>query len=401
MTPRTRWLILGFALVGLAFAGSSAWVHYRLLTDPTYVSPCDVSATFNCSQVYLSRFGSVQGVSVALGGIFWFSLVALLAGFASGDAKKRSPVGGYIFALSTIGLAVILYLGYASFFVLKTACLLCLGTYVAVVAIFIISGLTASAGVANLPGRLLGDLKAVFDDPVTLTVAVLLLAGTGSAVAFFPKEGHVPVASTTAVTDDVTRSFTEAWNSQPRVDLGVPADGAKVVIVKFVDWQCPSCKSAHFAYKPILERIEAAHPGAVKEIVKDYPLNGACNYNLGPDGGHISACEAAVAVRLAGDQGRAGEMVNWFFTQPDQMGITPEQVKAQVTSLLGPTDFDAAYARLLPAIRQDTADGRALSVNSTPTYFVNGVRAQTPQGWLGPQLFELALKIELEKADIR
>jgi protein-disulfide isomerase len=83
------------------------------------------------------------------------------------------------------------------------------------------------------------------------------------------------------------------------------------------------------------------------------------------------------------------------------MGITPEQVKAQVTSLLGPTDFDAAYARLLPAIRQDTADARALSVNSTPTYFVNGVRAQTPQGWLGPQLFELALKIELEKADIR
>jgi len=195
MNPKTRWILLVLSLVGLAFAGSSAWVHYKLLTDPTYVSPCDVSATFNCSQVYMSAYGSFQGVSTALFGMFWFALVLALAAFAPTGDGNRSPVGGYIFALSTIGLAVILYLGYASFVVLGTGCLLCMGTYVAVIGIFITSGLSASGSVGSLPGRIGRDLKAVFDDPATLTVAALLLASTATAVAFFPKEGQAPTSA--------------------------------------------------------------------------------------------------------------------------------------------------------------------------------------------------------------
>ena len=54
---------------------------YRLLTEPNYVSPCDISARFNCSELYLSQYGSVRGVPVALGGILWFAAVALLALF--------------------------------------------------------------------------------------------------------------------------------------------------------------------------------------------------------------------------------------------------------------------------------------------------------------------------------
>jgi uncharacterized membrane protein/protein-disulfide isomerase len=401
MTAKTRWIILACAAVGLGFAGASAWVHYKLLTDPTYVSPCDISATFNCSQVYMSRYGSFQGVSVALGGLFWFALVGLLAAFSPVTApgtKSTNPVGGYIFALATIGLAVILYLGYASFFVLKTGCLLCMGTYVSVIGIFLASGLTASANVGSLPGRLARDLKAVFDDPATLTVGVLLLASTASAVAFFPKEGHVATVQATEMTDEISAAFTQAWEAQSRRDLGIPAEGADVLVVKFVDWQCPSCKAASFAYKPIYDKFEASHPGKVREVVRDYPLSSRCNYNMGSEG-HISACEAAAAVRMARGVGRAEEMISWFFTQPDQQGITPAMVKAETQQMLGITDFDARYAAMLDSIRQDTADGRALNVNSTPTYFVNGVLAQTPEGWLHPQLFELALKIELEKAD--
>ena len=401
MTPISRRIILALSVVGLGFAGSSAWVHYRLLTDPTYVSPCDISAAFNCSQVYMSEYGSFQGVSTALFGVFWFALVAALAAFAPTGTGTKSPVGAYIFALSTLGLAVILYLGYASFVVLGTGCLLCMGTYAAVIGIFIVSGLSASSGIASLPGRLGRDVKAVFDDPATLTVAVLLLGGSATAVAFFPKEGHVPTAApASAMPDDATAAFRQSWNALPRVDFGIPADGADVVIVKFVDWQCPSCKAAHYAYQPILARFAESHPGAIKEVIKDYPLNGACNYTMGP-GGHISACEAAAAVRMAREAGREDEMIEWFFTHPNQQGITVEEVKAQAESMLGITDFDARYNAMLAAIRQDTADAAALGVRSTPTYFINGVLAQTASSWLPPQLFELALKIELEKADSR
>src|SRR4249920_790408 len=109
MTSRSRLWILGFALLGLGFASASSWVHYKLLTDPTYVSPCDMSATFNCSQAYLSRYGSVWGVPVAIGGVLWFALVALIAGFAKPVEKNEtSDAGAYLFALSVAGLAAVM-----------------------------------------------------------------------------------------------------------------------------------------------------------------------------------------------------------------------------------------------------------------------------------------------------
>jgi len=95
MSSRSRWIILSLALIGLGFASYSAFVHYKILTDASYSSPCDINATFNCSQVYLSQYGSVAGVPVALLGVFWFGLVALVA-FSSkprGAAASDSPGG--------------------------------------------------------------------------------------------------------------------------------------------------------------------------------------------------------------------------------------------------------------------------------------------------------------------
>jgi uncharacterized membrane protein/protein-disulfide isomerase len=399
MTPRARWLILGFTLAGLVFASWSAWVHYRLVTEPGYTSVCDVSATLNCSAVYLSRYGSFAGVPVALGGMIWFGLVALIAGLATPD--KKSAAGGYIFALSTVGLAVILYLGYASFMILKTGCLLCMGTYVAVIGIFIVSGLTGSVSLTTLPARLASDLRWGLTRPGAALAVLVFLVGAASVVAFFPKEGAQAQAQTPAppkpVSADLEQQFREAWKQQPRVQLGVPAEGAKVVIVKFLDWQCPACKRAHNDYQPILEKYAASHPGAVREVMKDYPLSNKCNFTI-PALAHQAACEAAAAVRLARAKNKHQELIDFFFKAPDQQGITPEAVKQQTEKLLGITDFDRQYKALLPAIQQDVADGRAVNVNSTPTYFINGVNTITKQGWLPPHLFDLAIKIELEGA---
>src|SRR5438552_9812049 len=61
---------LGCAVLGLVTSSAAAYVHYHLLFDPQYASFCDVNGTVNCSQAYLSRFGTVFGVPVALfGGI--------------------------------------------------------------------------------------------------------------------------------------------------------------------------------------------------------------------------------------------------------------------------------------------------------------------------------------------
>ena len=400
MTSRARLLILGFALAGLAFAVSSAWVHYQLVTQPAYVSPCDINATFNCSQVYLSQYGAVRGVPVAVGGVIWFALVTLLAAFARPGDRKSDAIGAYIFALATIGLGAIIYLGYASFFVLKTGCVLCIGTYVAVIGIFIVSSASVSMSMTQLPGRLVRDLRTLISQPTTMLVAILFLAGAASAIAFFPKEGSAKAAEpTTQQSDDMDKAFADAWFKQNRMNLGVPADGAKVLIVKFIDWQCPSCKAAHFAYKPVLEEFEKTNPGEVRQVIKDYPLNSKCNYGVSSEM-HPAACEEAAAVRLAREKGKDTELVDWMFGMPGELQIrrTPDMVKAQVAQLLGVKDFDREYAARLPDIKRDVADGGALRVTQTPTYFINGIRAQTDQGWLPPHYFALAIKLELEKA---
>jgi uncharacterized membrane protein/protein-disulfide isomerase len=402
MTSRATLLILVLALVGLGFAGSSAWVHYRLLTQPAYTSPCDINATFSCSQVYMSQYGSMWGVPVAIFGVIWFALVGLLAGFARPGEHKSDATGAYVFALATVGLGAVLYLAYASFFVLKTGCILCIGTYVAVIGIFLVSSASVSMPMTRLPGRLFSDLRAVLSQPTTMLVAVLFLAGAASAIAFFPKEGDVATQqqqSTPPPSADTDKAFADAWFQQHRLDLGVPANGAKVLIVKFIDWQCPSCKAAHFAYKPVLEEFEKTNPGAVRQVIKDYPLNSRCNYGVGSEM-HPAACEEAAAVRMAREKGKEEELVAWLFGMPSvqQQQRTPDMVRAQVEKLLGIKDFAREYAARLPDIKRDVADGGALRVNQTPTYFINGVRAQTADGWLPAHYFGLAIKLELEKA---
>ena len=82
-----------------------------------------------------------------------------------------------------------------------------------------------------------------------------------------------------------------------------------------------------------------------------------------------------------------------------QETLNPQTVQAQVKDVLGITDFSREYARVLPDIKRDAADGGALRIQYTPTYYVNGVKAQTPNGsWLPVQYFDYAIQYELKKA---
>ena len=408
MPRHARWLVLGLALVGLGFASASSWVHYKLVTDPTYSSPCDVNATFNCSQAYLSTYGSVAGVPVAIGGVVWFALVALIAFLAKpSEPKAPSAAGAYIFTLSTVALAAVLYLGYASAFVLKTYCLLCLGTYVSVAGIFVISGLTSTMSITRLPGRLATDLRSVVAQPVWLLLALLYIGGAASAMALFPREGETATAATNfqepELDADFQKQFAAAWAQQPRTNLGIAPEGAKVVVVKFVDWLCPTCKAYHVAYDPIFTKYKTSDPGALKFVTKDLPWNTACNsYAQRTLQGHEAACDAAVAVRLAADKGKGDAMVDWLFAnQPEliQLGMTGSKDKAstmikdQLKTLASFTgaDFDTQYGRKVAGIQQDGSDARALQIDGTPTYFLNGVKLPGIQ----PAVLDLAIRIEL------
>lgn len=405
MTPRLRWLLIASALAGLAVSGASLWVHYRLLTDPTYSSLCDVSATFNCTAVYLSRYGAMAGVPVAVGGVIWFGLAGLIAGFARTDGRP-SAAAAYLTVLGTIGLGVSLYLAYVSWFVLKSGCLLCMGTYAAVLAILVLASRASAVPMGTLPGRVAGDLRSALSRSPSLAATLVYAAAVVALIAFFPRErtfgapddsetasntGAVtPVATTTPAASD--SPFAQWWFKQPRTDLGIAPEGARVIVVKFNDFACSTCAQAHYAYRPVFNRFEKSHPGAVRLVVKDWPWDVSCNFNSPRTlGGHEAACAAAAAARMAQDRGKYDEMAAWLYQNQNQ---TVPQVQAAAAKILGVKDFDREYALKLPAIRADIADGGALGINGTPTYFVNGVRLA---GLLRPEQFEMAISLELQK----
>ena len=396
MKQHARTILLLLAAAGLVASLASLYVHYRLVSDPTYTSFCDVSETVSCEAVMTSRFGYLFGVPVAVGGAIWSAAVLLLAAFGMRPAgsDKAGSVAGYIFILSTIGLAGVLYLGYASFFVLRQMCPLCVAMYVAVIGIFIVSG-AAAGNLGALPGRFGRDLQDVVSSPVTAAAAGAWLVAAIALILWFPAEQR---ASATLVADappptevlgaDEAAQF-EAWLSmQPRADLGLAANGAQVVVAKFNDFQCPACRQAYVAYRSIEEKYEREFPGRVAFVNVDYPLESECNTG----GIHSAACEAAVAVRLARERNRHKEMEAWLFD--NQSGLTRDRVKEGLEDIAQVTDFDAKYAGVLEAVRSDAQLGQKLQITGTPTFFINGIRIAST---LRPSYFDAAIAYELKR----
>jgi uncharacterized membrane protein len=50
MTSLSRKLLLAFGALGLGASGMSSYLHYKLLTDPSYTSFCDVNPALSWSQ---------------------------------------------------------------------------------------------------------------------------------------------------------------------------------------------------------------------------------------------------------------------------------------------------------------------------------------------------------------
>jgi len=392
MSSRVRLLILLFAAAGLALALEASWVHYRLLTDPSYVSPCNIASGLSCSQLYLTH-GRIAGVPVAFGGLVWFALVGLVAGFTA-PGQNPTRAASYLRILAVIGLLAVGWLAYTSLVVAKSACIFCIGTYVCVLAVFVLSRRTTPAPLSTLPGRLGTDLRDVIGRPAALLAALVYAAGLVAFLIWFPAEGETAHAAP-APTNAAASTFADAWARQPRIDLGVPADGAKVVIVKFNDFECPLCRQVEEWYRPVLQKFDRSNPGAVKYVMKDWPWNSACNFTTPGIPGHEASCSAAAAVRIARDRGKTDEMITWLFAH---QGTTPAAVAEAASRMLGlgPGEFETAYQRQLPGIRQDVADGQMLKIGGTPTFFINGVRL--PDSPIPAAYFEMAIDLELAKA---
>ena len=309
------------------------------------------------------------------------------------------------------GLATVLYLAYGAFVVLKTICVLCVVTYVAVIGVFVVARSLNRFPMKTLPARLSRDLRVALTNPIALTALLLFLGGLGVTIAALPNEassagsglavvpeptlteaaptapdatGHesLPidaeqVSGASATLTPAQRAEVQQWyDTQQMAIMPVDGGGAAVVIVKFNDYQCPPCKQTWIDYTPIIKRLEQQRPGGLRYIVKDFPLEPECNPNVAQQV-HQAACEAAVAMRLARAQSgeKAEALEKWIFA--NQATLTPAGVRTAARDIGGVADLDAKFSSTLEGVKADAALGGLMQVKSTPTFLINGRRLQS------------------------
>ena len=404
MLRRYRYALIALALLGLGASVTALVVHYRLLTDPGYSSFCDVSDTISCQQVFQSSYGTVAGVPVAAGGAIWAAAVLLLAvwGMRHTSSEIAGRVAGYIFLLGTIGLAAVFYFAYASFFVLGQACPLCMTMYVSVAGIFLVSA-AAATSLTAIPARLGEDVRALTRSQAATTIAVAWLAGAIALVVLFPREQALGAGEETALAEAIPEPELETlspeqieeWDkylasqsANPESALQ-PSGTQKVLIVKFNDYQCPSCRQTWALYRGLFAKYEKEYPGVFAVQTRDMPLEPEC----GLQSNHMMACEAAAAVRLARAKGKGPEMEAWLFNH-QSFEMTRDDVKKGLAEVAQITDFDQKYPSVLPAIREDVQLGTKLGVTGTPTFYINGVKISN----LRPTYLDATIQYFLKKS---
>ncbi len=132
--------------------------------------------------------------------------------------------------------------------------------------------------------------------------------------------------------------------------------------VEFLDFECEACRAAH----PAIEELREEYGDRVTFVVRYMPL-------------HRNSEAASQAAEAAAVQGKFEEMYDRLFeTQPawGEKTTSQEDVFFGFAEELG-LDMDRFRQvyddpKTLERIQRDKADGKALGVTGTPTFFLNG-----------------------------
>ncbi|MEU0927309.1 vitamin K epoxide reductase family protein [Streptomyces malaysiensis] len=128
----------------LALTGAIGWLasfqlavdDWRLLKDPAYRPPCDISPIVSCGSVMSSPEGSVFGFPNMLLGLGAFAAVAVLGLAVLGGARPHRALWLALNTGALAGVVFVHWLIYQSLFVLGRLCPYCAVVWAVTIALF-------------------------------------------------------------------------------------------------------------------------------------------------------------------------------------------------------------------------------------------------------------------------
>jgi protein-disulfide isomerase len=219
--------------------------------------------------------------------------------------------------------------------------------------------------------------------------AVIVKADTG--YGNYPMAGWVKADDGTLLVLgrwwDRARSVAEQRKEYVKL-AGTPATGpadARVTVVEYSDMQCAFCKKRTLDFENLVEKLSKELK--IRRYIKSFPLTGA----------HPWAFRASSAGRCFFDgPGGTDLFFRWksnVYAKQEQMSVPQVDAFAMDFAVANEIDervFRACYlqSKASEKIHADLAEGWAMRVRSTPTYFIDGVNVS----WFADNVMEEFLR---------
>lgn len=386
--------VLVLSILGWINSFYTLWHRNKLLLQGLESkSFCNLNSYVNCDAVALSTYSSFLGFPTSAFGMIFYSLLMILCLWlyfceADQNINKSSDGALLMFIFNLVGIVPTLALAALSFTKIHALCLMCLGTYVINLLLFVLSWrLLKNTQSRQAPEFLRGlaGLGSVTWMILTLTFAIHL------AVPTMVDDSLNSGVKINATMIDLYVQRHLLANKQDFDLNDVPTRGdatAPITIVEFSDFQCPYCARSAATMPVVLKTYQ----GRVRYVYKNFPLSSECNGGM-KSVNHPMACLAAktgwCVYKIKGSES--------FFTYKESLFAQQDKISVsliQSVALAQGLNTEELQSCVSSPLTQDqimrqTAEGAAKGVEGTPAIFVNGRPVQT-----GPQ--PLVLRAVLE-----
>jgi protein-disulfide isomerase len=151
------------------------------------------------------------------------------------------------------------------------------------------------------------------------------------------------------------------------IDHARGSEHARITLIEYGDFECPTCKVAASTPKLLLERF----PNQVRFIFRHFPLEDS----------HPHALLAAQAAEAAAAQGKFWPMHDALFAhQPNLKEKDLQRYAADLGLDLVRYQAEMDDRIYLQRVREHIAGGRRSHIRATPTFFIDGIVLDTSFG---------------------